>query len=98
MNWNWELIITFFGIVLSSQTVVELVKQLFKRDTPERKLLKAIGGDVLYKWLCDWKHNSGGTAAKWSDIEQAYDGYTSLGGNGEIKKLFEECAKIPSTD
>ena len=53
---------------------------------------------MLYKWLCEWKHSGGGTAAKWSDIEQAYDGYTSLGGNGEIKKLYEECAKIPSTD
>ena len=95
---NWELIITFFGIVLGSNVTVEFFKWLFGRDTPERKMLKALGGDVLYKWLTEWKHNNGGTAEKWSDIEQCYDGYTALGGNGEIKKLFEECAKIPSTD
>ncbi len=61
---NWELIITFFGIVLGSNVTVELFKWLFKRDTPERKMLKALGGDALYKWLCEWKHEDGGTAAR----------------------------------
>lgn len=95
---NWELIITAFGIVLGSNVTLELIKWLFKRDNPERLMLKALGGDALYKWLCDWKHENGGTAAEWAAIDQLYDGYTALGGNGEIGKLYEECKKIPSTD
>lgn len=95
---NWELIIAAFGIVLSSQVTVEFFKWLFKRDTPERKMLKALGGDALYKWLCEWKHEEGGTAAEWAAIDMLYDGYRSLGGNGEIEKLYNECKNMASTD
>ena len=95
---NWELIITFFGIVLGSNVTVEFFKWLFKRDTPERKMLKALGGDALYKWLCERKHEEGGTAAEWETIDNHYKGYRALDGNGEITKLYEECTKFSSTD
>ena len=95
---NWELIIAAFGIVLGSNVTLEIIKWLFKRDNPERLMLKALGGDALYKWLCDWKHEGGSTAAEWETIESLYTGYKALGGNGEISKLYDECAKIQSTD
>lgn len=95
---NWELIIAAFGIVLGSNVTVEVVKYIFKRETPERLMLKALGGDALYKWLCDWKHNEGGTAAEWETIDSLYKGYKALDGNGEITKLYEECTKFSSTD
>lgn len=95
---NWDVIITVFGIVLGSNVTVELFKWIIKRETPERLMLKALGGDALYKWLCEWKHDNGGTAAEWETIDNLYTGYKALGGNGEITKLYEECAKIPSTD
>lgn len=95
---NWELAIAAFGIVLGSNVTIELFKYFIKRETPERLMLKALGGDALYKWLCEWKHDSGGTAAEWETIDNLYKGYKALGGNGEITKLYEECAKIQTTD
>lgn len=95
---SWEILLSAFGIVLGSNLTIELFKYFIKRETPERLMLKALGGDALYKWLCEWKHENGGTAAEWETIANLYEGYKGLGGNGEISKLFDECARIPSTD
>lgn len=95
---NWEVILTVFGIVLGSNVTVEIFKYIIKRETPERLMLKALGGDALYKWLCEWKHEKGGTAAEWETIDNLYTGYKALDGNGEITKLYEECKAFQTTD
>jgi len=100
---NWELIISVFAIVMGANGAFDLLKFLItrsdtKKTSPERLCLKALCADRLYILLCDWKHNQGGMASEWETIDDLYDGYKALKGNGEISKLYEECAKLSSTD
>lgn len=89
--------------LLCSNALVELIKWAFERSdkkktSPERMMLRALGSDRLYILLCDWKHADERPASEWETIENLYAGYKALDGNGEIKKLYEECAEIETTD
>lgn len=89
--------------LVTSQAVIELVKYLIERhdkrkQTPERLMLKALGADRLGVLLRDWMHSDIRTASEWKIIEDLYTGYRALGGNSEIKKLYEEAKEIPTTE
>lgn len=89
--------------ILGGGNLLLFVKFLIERwdnrkTTPERMMLKALGGDRLYDLLCAWKHRDSRPASEWATIEDLYNGYRALGGNGEIKKLYEECKEIETTD
>lgn len=89
--------------VLTSQAVIEFIKYLVerhdrKKDSPERKMLRALGADRLEAKLKAWKHADIRTADEWANIEHLYEGYRELGGNGSIRKLFDECKQIETTE
>lgn len=89
--------------LVTSQALIELVKYLIERhdkqkETPERLMLKALGADRLGVLLRDWMHSDIRTAGEWKIIEDLYTGYRALGGNSEIKKLYEEAKEIPTTE
>ncbi len=89
--------------VLSSGNILLFLKFLIERhdarkESPERMMLKALGGDRLYILLCDWKHADDRPASEWETIDNLYTGYKALGGNGEITKLYNECKDIETTD
>lgn len=69
-----------------------------KKQSPERLMLKALGEEKLGKKLRYWLHSDVRTADDWRIIEALYTGYKALGGNGEIKKLYEEAKQIPTTE
>lgn len=46
---------------------------------------------LLHKWL---KGNLDMTAARWAAIDNLYKAYTSLGGNGEIKALYDIAKEV----
>jgi hypothetical protein len=69
-----------------------------KKETPERIMLKALGADRLGVLLRDWMHSDIRLASEWKTIEDLYDGYIKLGGNSEIKKLYQEAKDIPTTE
>lgn len=94
-----EILLTFAGAGGALAFVEFLIKRYdAKKDSPERKMLRALGSRELSLLLKDWKHSDIRTADDWSDIEELYKGYVALGGNGRIKKLYEECKKIPTTE
>ena len=94
-----DTITTIVVAVLGSNALIEFIKWIFeRRDSPERKMLRALGSDRLYTLLCDWKHNDVRPASEWETIDNLYDGYKSLKGNGEITKLYDECKVLQSTD
>lgn len=94
-----ETVTTIIVAVLGSNALIEFIKWLIERkDSPERKMLRALGSDRLYVLLCDWKHADERLASEWETIDNLYDGYKSLGGNGEITKLYNECKEIETTD
>ena len=68
------------------------------KETPERIMLKALGADRLGVLLRDWMHNDVRPASEWKTISDLYDGYIALGGNSEIKKLYQEAKDIPTTE
>lgn len=89
--------------VLGSNALIEFIKWFFDRhdkrnETPERIMLRALGSDRLYILLTSWKHEEGGAASEWETIENLYQGYSALGGNGEIRKLYDECSRISTKD
>lgn len=89
--------------VLGGGNILLFIKFLIERHdakkvSPERLMLKALGGDRLYILLRDWKHADERPASEWETIDTLYAGYKALGGNGEITKLYNECKDIETTD
>ena len=100
---NTTVVISLVGIVLGSNALYEFIKWLVerkdkKKDSPERIMLRALGEEKLGKKLRNWLHSDVRTADDWRIIENLYEGYRALGGNGEIKKLYEEAKQIPTTE
>lgn len=98
-----NLIIPIVTAVLGANALFSFIQFLITRadqnkESPERLMLRALGSDRLYILLTSWKHETGGTASEWETIEYLFKGYSALGGNGEIRKLYEECQKIPTKD
>ena len=69
-----------------------------KKESPERMMLKALGAERLGLLLRDWLHSDVRTASDWQIIDDLYCGYIALGGNSEIKKLYNEAKDIPTTE
>ena len=94
-----DTITTIVVAVLGSNALIEFIKWIFERkDSPERKMLRALGSDRLYILLCEWKHADERPASEWETIDNLYDGYKALKGNGEITKLYDECKILQTTD
>ena len=98
-----NVVMQLIAIVLGSNAVFEFIKWCFervdkKKQSPERLMLKALGEEKLGKKLRHWLHSDVRTADDWRIIEALYEGYKALGGNGEIKKLYEEAKQIPTTE
>lgn len=96
----WKLVLT---IVASNAAIIGFIQFLIdrhdrKKVTPERLMLRALGSDKLEEKLKKWKHADVRTADEWENIQNLYDGYKALGGNGAIKKLYEECQEIETTE
>ena len=98
MDWTQILVAVLMadGLFKFIEWVVDRLDM--KKETPERKMLRALGSDRLEDKLKRWKHADVRTADEWANIVALYDGYTALGGNGTIKKLFEECSQIETTE
>ena len=89
--------------ILGAEGLFKFIEWLIERhdkrkDTPERKMLRALGADRLEIKLKAWKHADVRTADEWANIKLMYEGYRDLGGNGSIRKLFEECEQIETTE
>lgn len=96
----WKLVSI---IVASNAAIIGLIQYLIDRHdkqkiTPERLMLRALGSDKLEEKLKRWKHADVRTADEWENIEDLYAGYKALGGNGKIKKLYDECREIETTE
>lgn len=70
-----------------------------KKDTPEKQALLALCSErlesLLHKWIDADKE--GRTAARWATINYMFQAYTALGGNGEIKALFDIADEYKAT-
>lgn len=94
-----ELLMQFFGIVLGSNVLLEIVKWLLNnsgKQSPERKALLALCSErlesMLHKWLkADEEDRS---VARWAAIKRLYEAYRALGGNGEIEELYNLACEI----
>ncbi len=92
-----------FIAILGAEAVFRFIEYLIdrhdrKKETPERLMLKALGADRLGVLLRDWMHSDVRLASDWKIIDDLYTGYRALGGNSEIKKLYEEAKDIPTTE
>lgn len=98
-----NIVVAIIVAVLGSNALVELIKWIVDRrdkrqESPERKMLRALGEEKLGKMLRRWMHSDERLADDWRIIEALYDGYEALGGNGEIKKLYGEAKNVPTTE
>ena len=98
-----EFILQVAAIVLGSNAVFEFIKWAVERndkknESPEKITLRALAEDRLGIKLRDWLHSDVRLADDWRIIENLYEGYRALGGNGEIKKLYEEAAELHTTE
>lgn len=89
--------------VMGAEAIFGFLKYLISRhdkkhQSPERIMLRALGCDRLKVLLREWERSEVRKAADWEVIENLYTGYSQLGGNGEIRKLYEDCKKLPATD
>lgn len=89
--------------VLGADALFKFIEWLIERkdkknESPERIMLRALGEEKLGVLLRGWLHSDVRLADDWRIIENLYSGYKALGGNGEIKKLYEEAKEIPTTE
>lgn len=99
MDFGTKIVLAIFasnGLFAFIQFLISRHDQ--RKDTPERIMLKALGADRLGILLRDWMHSDIRLASDWKNIEDLYEGYTALGGNSEIKKLYKEAQEIPTTE
>lgn len=99
-DYIWKLVL---AVVASNAAILGFIQYLIdrhdkKKVTPERLMLRALGSDRLEEKLKVWKHADVRTADEWENIEDLYEGYKALGGNGKIKKLYDECKDIETTE
>lgn len=70
-------------------------KKKAEQNSPIKDALLALCSErlesLLHKWL---KGNLDMTAARWAAIDNLYKAYTSLGGNGEIKALYDIAKEV----
>lgn len=98
-----DFIIQVAAIVLGSNALFEFIKWAVERndkknESPEKITLRALAEDRLGIKLRDWLHSDVRRADDWRIIDNLYEGYRALGGNGEIKKLYEEAAELHTTE
>lgn len=98
-----DVITTIIIAVVGSNALFAFIQYLIDRHdkrkiTPERIMLRALGSDRLEEKLKKWKHSDVRTADEWANIENLYEGYVALGGNGSIRKLYLECKDIETTE
>lgn len=92
---------TIIIAVLGSNVLVKLIEIIAERignETPEKIALRALCEDRLGILLRDWLHSDTRLADDWRIIENLYNGYHALDGNGEIKKLYEEASDLKTTE
>lgn len=94
-----ETVTTIILAILGSNALVEIIRWFVNgRETPTKIAIRALCEDRLGVLLRDWLHSDERLADDWRIIENLYDGYKSLGGNGEIKKLFLEASDLKTTE
>ena len=94
-----EILIGVFGAnALFSFIEFLITRHDKKKESPEKLMLRALGEDRLGILLRDWLHADERLADDWRIIENLYEGYTALDGNGEIKKLFLEAQELKTTE
>lgn len=98
-----NLMFQLVAIVLGSNALFEFIRWAVERndkkhDKPEQITLRALAEDRLGIKLREWLHADERLADDWRIIDNLYEGYTALGGNGEIKKLYEEAAELHTTE
>lgn len=99
MNYAMEIMIAVLGAnALFSFIQFLITRHDEKKESPERIMLRALGEDRLGILLRDWLHSDVRLADDWRIIENLYEGYKALKGNGEIKKLYEEAEELKTTE
>lgn len=99
MNYAMEIMLAVLGAnALFSFIQFLITRHDQKKESPERIMLRALGEDRLGVLLRDWLHSDERLADDWRIIENLYDGYTALKGNGEIKKLYAEAKELKTTE
>ena len=94
-----EILIGVFGAnALFSFIEFLITRHDKKSESPEKLMLRALGEDRLGILLREWLHSDERLADDWRIIENLYEGYTALNGNGEIKKLYEEAKDLKTTE
>lgn len=94
-------VVELIAIVLGSNVVAEIVKELIKamkKESPEQIAIRALCEDRLGILLRKWLHSDVRLADDWRIIENLYTGYTALEGNGEIRKLYLEASDLKTTE
>lgn len=82
--------------ILASNALFTFIQFLITRhdqhkETPEKQALLALCSErldsLLHKWVVADESNR--TASRWATIDYMYKAYVALGGNGEIKALYD---------
>lgn len=89
--------------ILASNALFTFIQFLITRhdqhkETPEKQALLALCSERLYSLLRKWTHGECNTVARWATIEKLFKAYTSLGGNGEIRALYDIAKEIKPTE
>lgn len=94
-----EIVLALLGVNgLSTLVIFLITRHDQKKDTPEKRALKNILARDLLIDMREWLHADERYIEDWEIIDNNFQSYTELGGNGKIHKLYNECKEIPTTE
>ena len=89
------IVIAIFGSTGLWTLINNLIASHKSKRSVEKKALLALLHDKLY-YLCQHFISKGSiTADELENLEYLYKPYSSLGGNGTCKRLYEEVLRLP---
>ncbi len=92
-----EIIIAILGSTGLWTLINNIITYFKDKKSIEKKALLALLHDKLY-YLCQHFISKGSiTADELENLEYLYKPYSSLGGNGTCKRLYEEVLRLPIT-
>lgn len=69
-----------------------------QKTSPLKQALLALCAERLYSLLRKWINGDNTTVARWATINELFKAYEQLGGNGEIRALYDIAKDIKPTE
>lgn len=98
----WELVIAILGSTGLWEAIKLIINHFIQKSDKksdklslEQSALLGLLHDRLFALLNDYLGRESLTVEEYSNLKAMYEPYVALGGNGTIKRMFDQVEKLP---